>query len=546
MASPGSLFVNGKILSRTVASLSDEPTFAESMYVKDGVIQAIGSKEDVAAQIKSDNVVTQNLNGRTVLPGFVDGHMHLLLLGQSLRKIGLEHCKNLEDILHELRTYAKANPDVPRIMAKGWMHSMTPDGVTAKILDEIDSRPIYVDTKDMHSTWCNSAGLAEMEVADMPDPPGGIIERDENGRPSGVLSEGSVLAIVWPRLAQLASMEDRIECMLAAFKAYHASGYTGLIEMAMDEYAWDSLVELKRRHPDVAMRVTAYWIVKPADTAEERHRQVSRAVELAKQYSKENSPDLRIAGIKIICDGIIDACTAYLSEPYATAPSPPPIWTREHLEPVVKQAADAGVQIALHAIGDAAIKMAVDMLEKYGKPGARHRIEHLEVSSPEDAKRLGKLGLTASIQPVHADPAILRAWPRLIGDRRDRAFAYREFADSGALLALGSDSPTAPWNPLQNVYVAATRRSAREPDYEEVINEHFKLGVCEAVVAGSQGAAKSVFQDDRVGSLEVGKLADIVIADMEWDAKTLLKAEIKETWFGGKRVWSAVDGKPKL
>ncbi|KAF4990639.1 hypothetical protein FDECE_14304 [Fusarium decemcellulare] len=534
-----SLFINGKILSRAKAGLNDEPTFAESMFVKDGVIQAVGTSDELSAQFKGDDVVTQDLAGRTVLPGFVDGHMHLLLLGQSLRKVGLEHCKNLDDILDTLRTYAKANPDVPRIMAKGWMHSMTPGGVTAKILDQIDSRPIYVDTKDMHSTWCNSAGLEEMQVADMADPPGGIIERDEQGRPSGVLSEGSVLSIVWPRQAQLASMEERIQCMLAAFEAYNASGYTGIIEMAMDEYAWDAVVELKKRHPDTAMRIVAYWIIKPADTEAERSRQVSRAIELNAKYNKETSPDLRIAGIKIICDGIIDACTAYLTEPYATAPSPPPIWTREHLDPIVKQAADANLQIALHAIGDAAITMAVDMLEKHGKPGARHRIEHLEVSSPKDAKRLGELGLTASIQPVHADPAILRAWPRLIGDRRDRAFAYREFADSGALLALGSDSPTAPWNPLHNVYVASTRRSAREPECEEVVNEHFRLGVCEAVVAGSAGAAKSVFRDDRVGSLAVGKVADIVVVDMAWDAKSLLKADIKETWFGGKKVWSS-------
>ncbi|KAF4472700.1 amidohydrolase ytcJ-like, partial [Fusarium agapanthi] len=131
------LFINGKILSRTVASLADEPTFVESMYIKDGIIQAVGTKDDVQAKVTGDDVVTQDLGGKTVLPGFVDGHMHLLLLGQSLRKIALEGCKNLEDILHELRTYAKANPDVPRIMAKGWMHSMTPDGVTAKILDEI-------------------------------------------------------------------------------------------------------------------------------------------------------------------------------------------------------------------------------------------------------------------------------------------------------------------------------------------------------------------------------------------------------------------------
>ncbi|KAF4981387.1 hypothetical protein FZEAL_2817 [Fusarium zealandicum] len=535
----GSLFVNGKILTRAEAGLADEPTFAESMYVKDGIIQAIGTQEELSAQYTGEDVVTRDLKGQTVLPGFVDGHMHLLLLGQSLRKLSLDHCKTLDDILESLQAFAKANPNVPRIMAKGWMRFMTPDGVTAKLLDGIDPRPIFIDSKDLHSTWCSSAGLEDMKVADMADPPGGIIERDEQGRPSGVLSEGSILSIVWPHQASVASMEDRIECMLAAFEAYNASGYTGLIEMAMDELAWEALVELKARHPDLAMRIVAYWIVKPADTEAERTRQVERAIELQKKYNKETSPDLRIAGIKIICDGIIDACTSYLSEPYSAAPSPPPLWLREHLDPIVKHASEGNLQIALHAIGDAAIGMAVDLLEKHGKPGARHRIEHLEVASPEDAKRLGRLGLTASVQPVHADPAILRAWPRLIGDRCDRAFAYREFADSGALLALGSDSPTAPWNPMHNIYIASTRRSAREPESEEIVNEHFKLGVCEAVIAGSRGAAASVFQDDRVGTLEVGKVADIIMVDMEWDAHSLLKAEVKETWFGGKKVWGS-------
>ncbi|CAM1510637.1 Fc.00g009720.m01.CDS01 [Cosmosporella sp. VM-42] len=534
----GTLFVNGRILSKAEVGLEGKPTFSESMFVQDGIIKSIGSQEELAKH-RSNGIVIQDLQGRTILPGFVDGHMHLLLFGQSLRKVALEQCKTLDDILTTLRTYAKENPHVPRIMAKGWMHSMTPYGVTAAILDEIDQRPIFVDTKDMHSTWCNSAALAELGVADMPDPAGGKIHRDENGKPSGVLSEGAILAIVWPHLANAATIKDRVDCMLAAFEAYNASGYTGIVEMAMDEGAWEALVALHEQKPNTTMRIVAYWLIKPSESAAERTRQVERCIELHKQFNKSNSPDFRIAGIKIICDGIIDACTSFLSEPYAIAPSPPPIWTREQLEPVVKQAADAGIQIALHAIGDAAIRMAVDMLETHTAPGGRHRIEHLELASPEDAKRLGNLGLTASIQPVHADPAILRAWPSLIGHRCDRAFAYREFADAGALMALGSDSPTAPYNPLHNIYVAATRRSAREPECEEVVNEHFRLGVCESVVAGTAGAAKSVFQDDRVGSLEVGKVADLVVVDMEWDAQSLLKAEMKETWFGGKKVWSS-------
>jgi predicted amidohydrolase YtcJ len=182
--------------------------------------------------------------------------------------------------------------------------------------------------------------------------------------------------------------------------------------------------------------------------------------------------------------------------------------------------------------------MAIDAIEKHATPGRRHRIEHLELASPEDAKRLGALGLTASIQPVHADPSILGEWPRLLGnDRCQRAFAYREFSDAGALMAIGSDSPTSPWEPMQNLYVATTRRSSRDPEYPDIVNKHFQLGMCEAIVAATGGAARSVFSERRVGTLAAGKKADFIIVDMEWDANSLLKASIKETWYEGRKIW---------
>jgi predicted amidohydrolase YtcJ len=216
------------------------------------------------------------------------------------------------------------------------------------------------------------------------------------------------------------------------------------------------------------------------------------------------------------------------------------MWTKEELEPVVRRADEAGLQIALHAIGDETINMAVDVLAKCASPLRRPRIEHIELASKEDADRLGKLGITASIQPVHADPAILRAWPRLLGEHRcKRAFAYREFADGGAPLALGSDSPTAPYSPLGNVYVGTTRRSYREPKMTATVNEHFALGLCEAVAAATEGAAYSCFDDDRVGRLAVGLKADFVVVDMQWEKTKLMEAAIKETWFDGKRVWAS-------
>lgn len=534
------LFRNGRILTNEYAGPRDEPVFADSMLVRNGQVAKIGSHAEVTAASTGSSFETRDLQQDVILPGFIDGHMHLLLLGQSLRKLDLKDCKSLDDIRLTIKEYAVANPDIPTLLCKNWFHYMTPDGVTAAMIDDIDPRPIFIDASSQHSCWCNNAALEKLGAAEMADPAGGKIHRDANGKPSGVLDEGAMMSIIWPYQAMSSPKEERIQAMRAGIAEYNAAGYTGLVEMAMDEDAWDALVTLQQREPTLPMRIAAYWLIKPSENPEENSRQVRRAVELSKQFNSTTSPDLRIVGVKVICDGIIDACTAYLSEPYAPADSPPPIWEPENLELVVKEADSSGLQIALHAIGDGAIRMVIDAIEKHATPGRRHRIEHLELASPEDAKRLGALGLTASIQPVHADPSILREWPRLLGtDRCQRAFAYREFSDAGALMAIGSDSPTSRWAPMENLYVATTRRSSRDPQYPDVVNKHFQLGLCEAMVAATGGAARSVFSEERVGTLATGKKADFVIVDMEWDANSLLKAAVKETWFEGRKVWES-------
>lgn len=539
LSMPATLFCNGRILAHAEEGLHGKPTFADSMLVEDGRITAIGSQSEVASSMEISDLQPRDLQQRIILPSFIDGHMHLLLLGQSLRKLDLRSCKSLADIKTTIKDYAVANPDAPTILCKNWMHSMTPDGVTAAMLDDIDPRPIFIDASSQHSCWCNGAALERLGAADMPDPPGGTIHRDEKGVPSGVLDEGAMMSIIWPYQAVSSSKEERIEAIRAAIQEYNSAGYTGVVEMAMDEEAWDALVTLREMEPNLPLRVSAYWLIKPTANLEQNSKQVQRALELSRRFNTSISPDLRIVGIKVICDGIIDACTAYLSQPYVPAGSPPPIWALEHLEPVVQEADASGLQVALHAIGDAAIKMAIDAIEQHATPGRRHRIEHLELASPEDAKRLGELGLTASIQPVHADPSILTEWPRLLGeDRCQRAFAYRDFADAGALMAIGSDSPTSIYEPMHNLYIATTRRSARNPDYGTTVNPHFQLGLCESIVAASGGAARSVFAEDRTGSLAVGKLADFIVVDMDWDANALLAAKVQETWYGGRRVWS--------
>lgn len=549
MSEPTTLFLNGLIFLSGVppgtnAGLTRPPTFASALLIRGTHILHVGAPSDppIAAALADPSTTVRDLGGRTLLPGFVDGHMHLMMMGQSLNKLELSACSSLDEIRATVRAYAAANPELPRILCKGWMHSMTPGGVSARDLDGLDGerdRAVLVDTKDLHTAWCNSKGIVELGAEGWADVPGGTIERDEGGKLTGVFSEAANLTYVWPWLAKVASMGERTGAIRAAVEAYHRVGYTGLVDMAMDEGAWEALQALRAEGP-IPMRIAAYWLIRPQNTEAENLAQVDRAIELAGQYNAATTPDCRIVGVKVICDGIIDGCTAGLSEPYAhNAHLEVPLWTPEQLEPVVRRADAAGLQIALHAIGDATVKMVVDALIAHASPDRRPRVEHIELASEADAARLGQAGITASIQPVHADPAILRAWPRLLGKHRcARAFPYREFSDAGAPLALGSDAPTAPHTPLGNIYVGTTRRSYREPEYEATVNLHFALGLCESVAAGTEGAAYSCFDDHRIGVLKAGHKADFVIADMVWEKEKMMEARVTETWFDGGLVWS--------
>ncbi|OAP59221.1 hypothetical protein AYL99_06519 [Fonsecaea erecta] len=518
------------------------------MIINDDLIEFVGDSSDAAVQAATTEgaKVVDLDHSHTLAPGFIDGHMHLLMFGTSLQKISLEHCRTLADIQSTIQEAARAaDSSKRRILCRGWMHFMTEGQALARDLDGLDEldRPIFIDSKDLHSTWCNTAALKEMGVQqDTPDPPGGEIQRDEQGNATGLLSEAAAITIVWPHLAQVASMDEKLSAIRQAITTYNSCGYTGLVEMAMDENAWAALLELRsQEQEELSIRVAAHWLIYPSKTNEENFRQVDRAIELWKQYNLQTSPNFRIAGVKVIGDGVIDACTAALLQPYSSnGVSCDPLWDPDMLKKVVERANAAGLQCALHAIGDATIKMAIDALEPVASSGRRHRIEHLELTSPGDAKRLSEAGITASVQAVHADPAILRQWNKLLGEqRRGRAFAYREFLDEGVPLALGTDAPTAPNLPLPNLYVATTRRSAREPASQEVVNEHFALPLLGAFSAATQGAAHSCFMDEITGRLEVGMKADFVVLDMDWAPETLLQAKVLQTWFNGRQVYMA-------
>ncbi|KAI9338359.1 amidohydrolase family-domain-containing protein [Zopfochytrium polystomum] len=570
----GRFFISADSFKRTTTATTGSPgsvhpepapqaSFADCMITTDSKIAFVGPTDHPAvAGALAAGASTVDLGGRIVLPGFVDGHMHLMLMGQFLKAVDLGKCKNLDGIRSTIRTWAAAHPAAERIVCRGWMHSMTDGAALASMLEDLDARPIYVSAKDLHSTWCSWAALAELGVdAATPEVPGGSIARDAGGNPTGLLSEAANINLVWPHLARIATLDERIERLEAAFAEYTASGYTGLVDMAMDETAWEAVQALLKRRaargdPPPPCRLAAHWLVAPKGTdaaAEAAHfAQVDRAAALRDQFNLTTSPACRIAGIKLICDGVIDACTAALSEPYTSAPHTSggdPLWPRAALLPVVRRAAQHGLQIALHAIGDAAITTAIDVLEETAAaasaggthaPPHRPRIEHLELASARDAARLGALGITASIQPAHADPWVLRAWPALLGASRcGRAFAYGEFHACGAPLALGSDAPTAPHGVWGAWHTAVTRASAREPAYAVRVNERFRLDVATVAAAQTAGAAYSCCLDGVAGRLERGLSADFVVVDLEWAADSVARGRVLETWFEGRKVFDA-------
>lgn len=510
------------------------------------MILEVGSPGDsLADAVGATGRESHHTGSRVVLPGFVDGHMHLLMTGESMSKLDIGNCANLEDIRSTIRVYAKANPELTRLLCRNWFQAST-DGVALALqLDDLDPRPIYIDANDLHSVWCNAAALEELQIADVEDPPGGHIHRDEDGRPSGLLSESAAITIVWPFLSNVSTTEEKLVFLDLAFEAYISAGYTGVGELAMEESLWDLLSLYEARKGPLPIWLTAYWLVMPQESEIDNMKQVERAIELYNMSSINGDANRRIGGIKIICDGVVDACTAALREPYTHDNSNvEPIWTVERLTPILKRADAAGLQCALHAIGDEAIKTALDSLENVGNPASHHRIEHLEMCSPEDAKRLGPLGIVASVQPVHSDPAIITAWPELIGPARcNHIFPYSSFADYGAVVAIGSDCPTAPYDPLANIYVATNRRSARNPEVTDQVAPQFALKLAQAVAAATHGAAYACRANTRTGRLEAGLSADFCVVDMEWDHTKLLSAKVVETWSRGRRVFKADESK---
>lgn len=480
-----------------------------------------------------------DVGGRVVVPGFVDSHVHLVWTGESLAKVSLTDAPDLAEIQRRLvAERARLGDGAGMLLGKGWLFDAIDGEPTAAMIDAVVSDiPMFLDSNDMHSVWVNSAALRAMGVdASTQDPPAGRISRLPSGEPAGLLLERAAHEIGWAHLAEATTDADRVASARRALKSFAAAGVTSVVDMGMDPLGWRALRTLAGEDDGrLPVRVAAHWLVADAGDDDANLAQIRDA----EQARAESTEWLGVIGIKLVLDGVIDACTAAMRHPYSSGANADLMWDVDRLTEVAVRADAVGLRLALHAIGDRASDVALDVLEHVVGTNPewdrRPRIEHLEVVSEETPARLAVLGITASVQPAHADPAIQPNWRAQLGDERiEGGYPWASFSDAGARIAFGTDAPTAPHETLLHLYVATTRRSVIEPDLPaNTPQSSVTLGA--ALRHATIDAAASLGVDAEVGRVAAGFAADLTVLELDpADPDGLLGNTVVLTVMGGR------------
>jgi predicted amidohydrolase YtcJ len=514
--------------------------WAEAVAVDGGRIVYVGTDSAVKKWIGSRTQVI-DLQGRMVLPGFHDSHVHPLSGGIELGECNLNGLETQEQILEAIRRYAQQNPAAPWIRGGGWDLPIFPGANPHKsLLDQIvPDRPVYLSAADGHSVWVNSKALQIAGITkDTPDTPNGRIERDpKTGEPTGTLREDAA-RLVAQHLPKY-TKEDHVNGLRRGLEMVNRFGIISLQEASADSNNLEAYLELDRRG-ELTARVVAAMDIDPARGV----AQIPRLVGLRKKFQGKR---LRANAVKIFADGVIEARTAAVLAPYLDyGDLGKANLEAEAFKSLVTALDSAGFQVHIHAIGDRGIRMALDAYqaarEKNGSRDSRHHIAHLELIDPGDIPRFRQLGVIANFQPLwaYADLYITELTEPALGPARSRwLYPIASVMKTGAVVAGGSDWSVSSMNPLEAMQVAVTRRGLADSTGVAWRPEEL-VALAPMIAAYTINGAYVNFEEKETGSIETGKAADLIVLDrniFEIPAHTIHRAKVLMTLLEGKETY---------
>lgn len=500
------------------------------VFDKDGKVTAVLERGDKRPQAD----YRLDGEGRVMLPGMIDGHVHVMDMGFAALTLDLSGTTSLDEALATIKTFAEANPGRPWIIGRGWNQEKWGLGrfPTAAELDAVVSdRPVWLERADNHANWGNTLAINAAGItAKTPDPDGGKIIRDAKGNPAGVFVDKAVQLVA--KVVPPPRPEDRDLAFAKAQEVMLAKGVTAVADMGTKPADWATF----RRAGDegrLLVRIMSY-----ADSVETLEL-MAGPEPTAWLYDDR----LRMGGIKLFLDGALGSRGASLKEPYADEHGTRglPLLSPSQLRNLMSRAAMDNFQTAVHAIGDAAnaeVLAAIEELSTSYKGDRRWRIEHTQIVDPADIARLGQHGVIASMQPLHQTSDRLMAEARLGPDRLTGAYPWRSVLKVGGRLAFGSDAPVEPADPWAGMAAAISRTDAKGEPFggwfpEETVSREI------ALAGFTADAAYAGFAEGRFGRLLPGERADFLLVDRDplfASPEGLRETKILQVWIGGVKV----------
>ena len=520
----------------------DQP-WAEAIVIRDGLIEYVGSNEGADPYINPDTLII-DLERKMVLPGFVDAHSHASHAMDLVGNISLYSGENLADYLQSIAEFIEKNPDRNFYRGSGWADTFfTSLGPDKKSLDDIlPDRPIALISYDGHSMWVNSTTLEQAGLnRKTKDPDGGRIERDpDSGEPSGTLRETAFKLI--EDVIPDHSLEERKNALMEYQKMAAKAGITLTHDPMLDTESVTAYNELAREG-NLKMRFRGSITL-------EADQDIKTQVDLVQvEIAKNVHPYFQTLSAKIFVDGVIEGGTAYLLEPYAHRPDfrGEPIWGPELLKDVCALLDREKIQIHLHVIGDGAARITLDAIEhaknKNGKRDSRHSVTHLHLVDQADIPRFKDLDIIGLPQPFWFkvdDYYDELALPYLGQERADRQYPMQSLIDSGVVMASSSDFPvTIPFDPLIAIQTGVTRKSIHKTE-NRVLWPEESSSLDDLIRSFTYNGAYANFLEDEVGSLEIGKKADLIVLDQnlfDIPAEKIAEVEVLLTMIEGVIVY---------